>query len=152
MRRKDREITDPRKVEAIIQACDCCRLGLINGKSAYIVPLNFGYHEGTFYFHGALEGLKLDLIRENGYASFELDTGHELRPAQEANRCSFRYQSVMGTGSVMLVEDLMEKRRGLLCIMEHYTGRDDWEIDEKMMKSTAVMKLTVDSMSCKEHE
>ena len=26
----------------------------------YVVPLNFGYSQGRFHFHGAHEGLKLD--------------------------------------------------------------------------------------------
>ena len=43
MRRKDREITDFNKMLDIMEACDCCRIGLADKSEAYIVPLNFGY-------------------------------------------------------------------------------------------------------------
>ena len=83
MRRKDREVTDPQRIEEIISACHCCRLGFCDGGKPYIVPLNFGFfrrEDGgyTFYFHSAREGRKLDLIRQTGWAGFELDTGYQI--------------------------------------------------------------------------
>jgi len=42
MRRADREVKDEKRIDEIIRACDCCRLGFIDGDSVYIVPLNFG--------------------------------------------------------------------------------------------------------------
>lgn len=43
MRRKDREVKDTYEIKEIIRECDCCRLAFPDGKSAYIVPLSFGY-------------------------------------------------------------------------------------------------------------
>ena len=61
MRRKDREITELEKVIAVLGACECCRLGLVDDSEAYIVPMNFGYeiiHNNLLlYFHCAKEGL-----------------------------------------------------------------------------------------------
>ena len=66
MRRKDREIKDTYGIREIIRECDCCRLAFPDGKSAYIVPLSFGYdeEENALYFHGAAEGKKMDLVRQ----------------------------------------------------------------------------------------
>ena len=44
MRRKDREVTDPERIDAII-ALHCCRLGFYDNGEIYIVPLDFGYDE-----------------------------------------------------------------------------------------------------------
>ena len=59
----------------IILACSCCRLGFCDEGGAYIVPLNFGYEERggkrTFYFHGAREGRKMELIKAGGPVGFE---------------------------------------------------------------------------------
>lgn len=83
MRRNDREVTDSQKINNIILACDCCRIGFSDGNGVYIVPLNFGYVENggkrTLYFHGAAEGRKINLIKQTGYAGFELDTNHKLQ-------------------------------------------------------------------------
>ena len=82
MRRQDREVTDNEKIKEIIKTCDCCRLGLNDNGKVYIVPLNFGFTEKngkyTFYFHGARTGRKLDIIKQNNYAGFELDTNHKI--------------------------------------------------------------------------
>ena len=73
MRRKDREITDFHKMIEILNACDCCRIGLVDENEAYIVPMNFGYevvdNSLTLYFHCAKEGKKLDaLINCHGFS------------------------------------------------------------------------------------
>ena len=78
MRRKDREITDSDRIQEIIDACQCMRIAFADGACAYIVPVNFGYDKAgkAFYFHGAAQGRKIDLIRQNGYAGFELSLIH----------------------------------------------------------------------------
>ena len=81
MRRKEREITEQAKINEIIQNCDCLRLALADEGAPYIVPVSFGYveEEKAFYFHGAKEGRKIDLIRKNGAAGFECDCNFHLK-------------------------------------------------------------------------
>ena len=84
MRRKDRKVTEPEKIREIIAACDVLRLGLADGEYPYIVPVNFGWEEKegqvSFYLHGAMEGHKADLLRQNGVCSFQMDCGHRVVP------------------------------------------------------------------------
>ena len=86
MRRKDREITDFKQIMEIIDRCDCCRVGFCDDGQVYIVPLNFGYAEEngklTFYFHGAKEGRKIDLIGKAPKVGFEMDTDHKLNEGE----------------------------------------------------------------------
>ena len=156
MRRKDRQVTDPGIIEDILSRCTVCRLGLRDGDQVYIVPLNFGWEaeDGryTFYFHGAAEGRKLDLLRANGRAGFELDTGYRLHPADRACGWSTAFQSIIGEGPVSFVEDPAEKRRALGRILVHNTGREDWEFPDAMLNATCVYRLTAEELSCKEHE
>lgn len=151
MRRKDREVTDQNRIQEIIRGCPCMRIALVDGKSAYIVPVNFGYDCGrnAFYFHGASKGQKIDLIRRNGYAGFEMDTDHQLVTADEACGFSFTYSSIVGEGRISLVEDPEEKIHGLNCIMEHMAGGGRWEYPEPMLLRTAVIRLDVEKMSAK---
>lgn len=155
MRRKDREITDRQKIDAIISACRCCRLAFCDQGKAYIVPLNFGYAEQAgnrvFYFHSAREGRKIDLIRQTGWAGFEMDTNYKLNESETACGYSARFQSVIGGGRVSIVETAEEKRAGLQAIMRHQTGRDRWEFEDKMMEAVCVFKLEVEELACKEH-
>lgn len=155
MRRSDREVTDPVKIGDIIKKCTCCRIGFYDNGNVYIVPLNFGYmkkeNSYVFYFHSAKEGRKIDLIRENPNVGFEMDTNYQLHKADIACRHSAAFQSVIGNGIVKMVEDISEKVMGLNLLMEHSTGKTDWQFDEKILHTVAVFKLEVTEMSCKEH-
>lgn len=156
MRRKDREVTDFMKIESIISRCTCCRIGFHDEEEVYIVPLNFGYEvKGgtyTFYFHGAEDGRKIDLIKKNPIVGFEMDTDYALNEADRACVYSARFQSIIGNGVVSIVSEINEKKLGISLLMKHNTGKQNWDFDEKMLNAVTVFKLEVTKMSCKEHE
>ena len=156
MRRKDREVLDRAQIKAIIEDCYCCRLGFYDEGEVYILPLNFGYvEEGEariFYFHGAKVGRKANLVAKAPMVGFKLDTGYQLQTDEEACECSARFQSVIGTGQVMAVEDPEEKITALQAIMKQNTQRADWEFSDKMVQGTLVFKLLVKDLACKFHE
>ena len=65
----------------IVKKCDVCRLALFDEDYPYIVPLNFGVdmedEQMYLYFHCANQGKKLDLIKQNNKATFEMDCEHK---------------------------------------------------------------------------
>ena len=128
MRRDDRAVTDPIRIREIIAGCTCCRLGLCDQGRAYVVPLDFGFveREGhyTFYFHGAKEGRKIDLIRVSGWAAFEMDRGHEWVRGDRASANTSRFQCVMGGGPVTLLETAEEKREWIAGLTGVTCGSD----------------------------
>ena len=73
MRRKDKEITDREVIDSIINESTFCRLALSQDDRPYIVPLTFGYDGTALYFHGALAGKKIDILRKNINVCFEFD-------------------------------------------------------------------------------
>lgn len=154
MRRRDREITERKHIDEIIESCEVLRLGLNAEDGPYIVPLNFGYAPGSpakFYFHGAKEGRKVDMIGSGCKAGFELDTGHRLGQAELGCSHTYFYQSVIGTGLVKPVEDLEEKKRALSLIMAHYRKDQPFAFTDEQAQSVAVYCLTVETCSGKEH-
>ena len=156
MRRKDREITDFGKIIDIIRHCDCCRLGLVDAGEAYIVPMNFGWEaiddRIILYFHCAGEGRKLTLLHRQSSVSFEMDTGHALVRGETACSYSYLYQSVMGTGQISILTDPDEKRRALQRIIGHYAEDAPLEMHAQVLEKTIVLRLCVDTLSCKAHE
>ncbi|MCH5345411.1 MAG: pyridoxamine 5'-phosphate oxidase family protein [Acetatifactor sp.] len=159
MRRKDREVTDAMKITDIIRRCSCCRIGFYDDGEVYIVPLNFGYeikdNAYVFYFHGAKEGRKIDLIHKSPNVGFEMDTDYALYSRSENDiACNYtaRFQSIIGNGIMNIVTELEEKKKGLSLLMEHNTGKREWNFDEKMVNAVTVFKLQVTKMSCKEHQ
>ena len=43
MRRKDREITDPEQIRAILGRARVLHLGLYDGEYPYVVPMHYGF-------------------------------------------------------------------------------------------------------------
>lgn len=132
------------------------RLGFCDEGGAYIVPLNFGYEERggkrTFYFHGAREGRKMELIKAGGPVGFELDTGWRLNEAKEACEV-FRElpeRDRQGRGE----PDRGPGREAVRSGADNgaQLWRDGWEYPEEMLDSVAVFKLEVTELDCKEHE
>ena len=139
----------------IMNQCDICRLGLQDDESVYIVPLNFGFkadnEELTLYFHGFVKGKKIDLIKKNKLAGFEMDRKHEIVKAEIACDYSFLYQSIIGKGNLFIIEDKDEKIDALQYLMEHYTQKNDWQFSENELNKIVVIKMNVTQWSCKEH-
>ena len=65
--------------------------------------------------------------------------------------CGFsaRFQSVIGTGTLSLIENKNEKIKGLNTLMKQTTARPEWSYDDAMLNGVAVFRLDVDKMSCK---
>ena len=96
MRRKEREVTDRKQIEKVMELCSCCRIGFCDEGKIYIVPVNFGYEYGkdscTIFFHGAQEGRKFELIKEEPEVRFEMDTSYQLKTADVACGYSSYFQ------------------------------------------------------------
>ena len=151
MRRKDREIKDFNEIVEVMEKCDVCRIALNDEDYPYIVPLNFGMTVDngtvTLYFHSALEGTKLDLIRRDNRVTFEMDCEHELVTDEEHGNCAMNYKSVIGRGLAEFVPD-EEKFAALKILMKHY-HKEDFPFNENVVPRTAVFKLTVSEMTGK---
>lgn len=145
MRRRDREIKDFDEITDIMKQCDVCRLVLNDEEYPYIVPLNFGMtiENGvvTLYFHSALSGKKMELLRRDNRAVFEMDCCHALATDYESGNCTMNYKSVIGRGIVEFVSD-EEKLNALKILMKHYR-EENFPFNEKIVPQTAVYKLTV---------
>ena len=151
MRRKDREITDINDMIQVMERCDVCRLAMNDGDYPYILPLNFGMQvvdgQITLYFHGATEGKKYDLFKQDNRASFEMDCAHGLVTDEGTGNCTMEYESVIGRGKVEIVPE-EEKYEALCILMAHY-HKEDFPFNQAMIPHTNVFKLTVEQMTGK---
>ena len=153
MRRSDREITDNSTIEEFIQKEQIIRIAFYDEGDIYIVPVNYGFRkEGdsyTFFFHGARAGRKYELTKASPKVGFEIDGKYELLEAEIACDFSAKFQSVIGTGTLSLVEEKEEKIIGLNCLMKQTTNKTEWEYSDAMLNGVAVFRLDVEKMSCK---
>ena len=157
MRKKEREVTNLQEIIEIMKGCDVCRLGLNDEDGyPYVVPLNFGLElqqDGKLrlYFHGATEGHKLDLIRRDDRAFFEMDRKHQLQYIEEQGYCTMNYESVMGKVRVKILgED--EKLHALETLMGAYHPGREAPFSKAALPRTTIFALDVEEISGKRKE
>ena len=151
MRRADREITDIKEIDRILDEAQVCRLALFDGDYPYIIPMCFGYTldggELVLYFHCAAQGHKIDLIKANNNAAFEIDKLTEIIKGDLACDFSASFESITGKGELEIINGI-EKLTGLNHLMRKY---DDGEhkYNEQSLNSVVVLKLTAEDFCCK---
>lgn len=155
MRRNDREIIEQTEIDSIIKKADVCRLALIDDNLPYIVALNFGYKPGSpavLYFHCANTGRKLDIIEKNNTVCFQMDVDHELVSAERACGYSMKFKSIVGYGKIHKVTGKDAKTEGMNCIMKQYTGKDQFDYEDKMLDVTTILKLEIEEIVAKKKQ
>lgn len=152
MRRKDREIKDLEEILEIVRKCDVCRLAFFNERFPYIIPMNFGTarKDGQLrlYFHGATAGTKLELIKQNPNAGFEMDCSHNLILGETACNSTMEYESVCGNG-VMRILPAQEKAEALTILMKQYESGKRYEFSDNELMAVEVFELTVNEITGK---
>lgn len=150
MRRSQNEITNREEIIEIINRTKVVRVGMSVNDVPYIVPLNYGYENDVFYFHGAKEGRKIDMVKANPNVCFELDTDHVLVGVSErACDWTMTYASVMGSGVMTIIDDPKEKKTALNILMSNYSDVKDYDYSDKMLERIGIMKLAVTEMTGK---
>jgi uncharacterized protein len=149
VRRNDKEIIDLNEIEAIINRNIICRLALSCDGAPYIVPLNYGYENNMLYFHCFSEGKKIEIIRKNSKACFEISEDIEIVKSEIPCDFGTRYKSVIGKGNIELVENKNEKIKGLNIIMKQHTGKAGFEFDERRVDKIILLKLKINNITGK---
>ena len=145
MRRKDREVTDIKGVEEILLLCKTCHVAMVDDGAPYVVPLSYGYKflddsVLELYFHSALEGKKLDILKHNSKVCFEM--ANEGEPIHSDTPCDSGsyYASVIGFGEAVFIEDADKKCEALSVMFKHQAGRDV-KFTAEQAQSVCVFKI-----------
>ena len=152
MTKRERQITDPKQIEAILDASKVLHLGLAVDNEPYVVPLNYGYtmEDGklVIYLHGAQRGKKLDMIRSNPRVFFEMDC--DRVPFDGVMPCQYGmvYSSIMGRGQAHIVEDVEEKKKAMTILMKTQTGKD-FTFEDRLVSMVAVIRVDVAEYTAK---
>jgi nitroimidazol reductase NimA-like FMN-containing flavoprotein (pyridoxamine 5'-phosphate oxidase superfamily) len=149
MRREDKELKDRTLIDSVIRRSQVCRLGLADGAFPYVIPMCFGYDGESLYLHCASKGRKLDILRSNSRVCFEFDIVEGLIEAPDACHWGIRYQSVIGTGVAVIVDDPQGKREALKALMAQYS-RTVFAFPEDTVNGTTVIKVFIETITGKQ--
>ncbi len=147
LRRKDRAITEEEAM-ALLSRAEYGVLSTVseNGKP-YGVPLNFCIIDHCIYFHCAVEGRKIDNIKQNKSVSFCAVENTEILP----DKFGTKYESVIVSGEVEEVFD-DDKQIALEGLLHKYSPDffdKGLKYIEVLREKTRVFKITINSLSGK---
>jgi uncharacterized protein len=148
VRRHEQQITDTAAVEDILRRATVCRLAMCDGYVPYVVPLCYGYKDWTLYIHCAREGRKLDILRQNPNVCFEVEVDCEVKKGQSACKWAYSYESVIGSGRAVPIDEPDEKRRALDVIMQQFGGPAGPYAEDSLAR-TLIIKVEIAEMTGK---
>jgi uncharacterized protein len=150
MRRKDREIKDKELMFDIINRADECCLAMSLNDQPYVIPVSYGFTDKAIYIHCALEGKKLDIIKQNPKVCLTFYIDMDIDMTGPANTWTAYYQSVVVFGNAELIEDLKERQKGMNVFLTHYAGKG-MDFEDKHLAKVMVIKVTINEMTGKSH-
>ena len=152
MTKRERQVTDKNQILRILDTAKVLHLGLAVDNEPYVVPMNYGYTEEdgklVLYLHSALQGRKLDMIRENPRVFFELECDQAPFEGEKPCQYGLVYSSVMGRGTAGIVEDVEEKKKAMAILMKTQTQKE-FSFDDKLVSIVAVIRIDVAEYTAK---
>jgi hypothetical protein len=149
MRREEKEIKDMTLIEAVIKQARVCRLAMVDGDKPYVIPMSFGYDGSHIYFHSALEGRKIEVLKKNPQVCFEFDEVTKVVKNKDACEWGMAFKSVVGEGTAVFLEDITQKNHGLGLIMAQYSTRT-FVFPKESVDKTAVIKVEITRITGKQ--
>ncbi len=120
-----REIRRPNQLlshEEAVKILESCSTGVLavsgDGGYPYAVPLNYVYDGGKLYFHCALEGHKIDGIKNNDKVSFCVIEKDDV----DAKAMNTDYFSVIVFGKAKVLSGDRERREALELLARKYSA------------------------------
>lgn len=151
MRKTEREIKNFMEIAELARRCDTIRLGITDEKAPYVVPVSFGIeivdNHLCFYFHGAKEGRRTELLERHPYVCVEGDLMHGY--SECGGGITSDYESFIGYGKAEQIEG-EEALRGLNLLLEHCGYQSDsYPNMEKLLPVTGVYRIILEEVSGK---
>lgn len=147
MRREDRKIEGIEGIEILNNG----EYGILSmctpGNEGYGIPLNYAFSNNVIYFHCALEGSKIEFLKNNNKVSFCVVGKTKLLPSSFGTL----YESAVVSGFTSEVSD-MEKTEALKLIIDKYSGEFKTEglnYMAKLFNRVKIIKLNISSVTGK---
>jgi len=148
---KHRDLTDPAGIESIIRECQVCHVAMTDPEGKpYLVPMNFGYRDGTVYLHSSQTGKKIEILQANPAVCIGFSNGYALRYQSEEVACSYsmKYRSVLIYGRAEFLSREEEKQQALDIIMSQYTART-FRYNPPSLKEVCCWKVKAERTECR---
>lgn len=149
VRRQDR-LLEEAKAKALLQSGEYGVLSLaLPSNEPYGIPMNYVWDgNNCLYFHCAVDGRKLELIKSNPLASFCVVGATNVVPS----KFSTGYESLVLKGRVAIGLDNQEKHKGLHLLINKYSSAHreaGGNYIDKLFEQTEVIRFDIEEASGK---
>jgi len=111
------------------------------------VPINHVFADGKFYFHGGIQGRKIDLIQQNSNVVYVVNKFHGTEAPDEKGRCHGQWQSLLAYGTARVISDDLDAKADAFRAFMSWYGRPDYKMNEQARYQTAAIVIEVTSMT-----
>jgi len=136
-------------VNLVLKNALYCHISMVNNNKPYMVTVNFGYDDEYIYFHSGQKGKKTEIIASNPNICFELNYGAEIISNKQSCNWGTKYRSVIGYAKAELLKTDVDKTKGLLAIMQKYSGISEHEFNEHVMVHTNIYRISLGDVNAK---
>ncbi len=160
IRQAGRTCTDERKIEAFLSKTKTGFLGLIDNETPYVLPLNYVWSNGSIYIHGAAEGRKIDILRNQPNACFTVSEEYGTIADPIPAMTDTAFMSVIVSGTAEFITDLDEATSVMQAMLNKYVpGYYNAPLSKSHVdryrsslgSKTLVIKITPEKLTAKEH-
>ncbi|WP_442593532.1 pyridoxamine 5'-phosphate oxidase family protein [Neobacillus sp. D3-1R] len=161
IRMKKLECTNQEKINTFLENTDTGFLGLSLNDFPYVVPLNFVWHNGNIYFHGASEGKKMEILAENQNVCFTVSASYGTMTDPVPAKTDTAYMSVMIFGEAKTLTDLPKATAVMQKMLEKYVpDYYDQPLSQTHVEryrsslgsKTSIIEIKTDNLTAKENE
>ena len=121
-------ITEKEEIEKILSELNTCFVGMNEEDgSPYVIPMNFGYVDGSIILHSGPHGKHLDLLAKDNRVCVTFCTENNKLMWQHPDvACSYSMasKSVLYKGRIEFIEDVNEKERLIKIFMKNFIPRE----------------------------
>ncbi len=161
IRMKNRACIDEHHIKLFLEHAQTAFLGLVDQHIPYVIPLNYIFKVGSFYFHGANEGRKVDILTTNSNACITICESYGTMVDPIPAKTDTAYMSVIAYGQVETVTDINEATVAMQAMLDKYVP-DYYQAPlskshiEKYRSSlgskTLILKVRPNNLTAKEHK
>lgn len=150
MRRKDKEVTSREWMLEVLEEGAYAEVAMADKTGRpYVLPMSYGYDDGHLYIHGALAGLKIDILKENPKVCFNVTVGVKMvTNEKDPSDVSAEFRSVTGFGTARFLSEPEEKLAAAELLMEHYRAPMSERLVNKL-RATSVITIDIEEMTGK---
>lgn len=148
VRRQDRLLQKDRALQ-LLRECEFGFLAMSDNDKGYGIPINYVWDgDDNIYFHSAMQGRKIDILRKSPQVSFAIVGNTLLYPS----KFTTAYESVIIQAEASVDISEKEKKHGVNLFLEKYAPNDKEQgkaYIQNSLSRTAIVKLHIVSISGK---